>query len=119
MIVTCANVQEFLTDLELQIKESGNGCIVQKCVRFSVGSRPAGEDDRDPVRFVVGIQASAVVSMKEGGEYLLQMGLECGIDYRDSTNELSGTEEASRNEKLIKDFCSSNGLMVRPGVVQV
>jgi hypothetical protein len=57
--------------------------------------------------------------MKEGGEYLLQMGVECGMDYRDSTNELSGTEEAYRQRKLIEDFCKNNGLTVRPGVVQV
>jgi hypothetical protein len=119
MIVTCVNMQEFLTDLEYQIRDSGTDCIVQKCVRVSVGSRPAGEDDTNPVRFVVGLQASAVVSMKEGGEYLLQMGVECGMDYRDASNELDGTKEATKQRKLLEDFCKSKGLMVRPGVVQV
>jgi hypothetical protein len=82
-------------------------------------SRPVDERDANPVKFVVGVQTSAIVSMKEGGEYLLQMGVECGIDYKDSTNELTGTEEATRQKKLIEGFCKQKGLMVRPGVVQV
>jgi hypothetical protein len=114
MIVKCNTVEDFLTDIESQVKRNGSGCIVQNTVRLNVSKREISD-----VTHAVVLQGAAIVSMKEGGEYLLQFGIECGHDYSDASQEYAGTDLANKQIKRIKDFCTSYGLTVGPGVIKI
>ncbi len=115
MRITCQSIEEFLRCLEAEPPDA----VLQKVVRVSRVFR-ALDDERPPVKLMVTLQASAVVGiMGEEGQFLLQAGEECGVDYRDSTQEEAGTEKADELRKMIREYCDRHGLEVRPGVIDV
>ena len=69
------------------------------------------------VKYSVRIQASAVVQTSEGAEYLLDVGEVCGTDYCDASQDYSGSRVAQEKKKQIKEFASSKGWRVLPGVI--
>ena len=113
MRVVCQSASEFIDDLHVQVKGRGPDCVLQKTVRVSMSRRPI-----DSVRFAVTFQASAVVVLPDGGEYLLQCGMDCGIDYEDATEEMKGSDRAAAETKVLKLFCDASGLALGPGVIE-
>ena len=67
-------------------------------------------------RYSVNLQASCVVDIKDG-QFLLQYGEDCGIDYEDTEPETKGTESAGEKRKRLEEWCKLRGLVVRPGAV--
>lgn len=114
MRVECHTMEEFLEDLSMRIESSGPECVYQRMVRATVAERLSPDGGRKFIAF----QASAVVGA-DGGEYLLQVGIDCGVDYTDSTAESPGSESASRLKGLLKDFCTRKGLVVGPGLISI
>lgn len=112
MRVQCSNVHDFLFHLT-------KGAVVGKTVYVERSVRPLDGDRRTAVRFEVVLQASAVMGFPEGGEYLLQTGESCGIDYRDASKESVGSERADELKEAVEHFCHGNGLVVMPGLVDV
>jgi len=115
MRIVCNTVVDFLRNLELE----GPEAVLQKAVRVSVSSVPLDENKREAVKFSVMLQASAVVCLPEGGEYLLEVGVDCGRDYKDDSHEYEGTRTATAARKRIEEFCEKHGLDVRPGVIDL
>ena len=123
MIITCNTIQELLEEIETQVKEHGNAVVYQLTIRVSISKRPLADSahtkPRDVVRWEVELQASALVDLGEQGQYLVQVGESCGIDYHDNSQEMGGTIEADRLKAIVKSFCDSYGLRIGPGTIQV
>ena len=123
MIITCNTIQELLEEIETQVKEHGIAAVYQSMIRISISKRPLADSahtkPQDVVRWEVELQASAVVDLGDEGQYLVQMGESCGIDYHDNSQEMGGTIEANRLKAIAKSFCDSYGLRVGPGKIQV
>jgi len=107
MRVVVHTVEDFLQNL--------NGClpsaIVEKTIWVDQTRRKVSE-----ARFLVNLQASCVVDIKDG-QFLLQYGEDCGMDYEDSEPELEGTKSAEEKREALNSFCKYRGLSVRPGIV--
>ncbi len=114
MRVTCNDVDAFLKDLSLADAEQ----VLQRAVRVSVSRNPVDGNRRDALKFTVTLQASAIIGLEDGGEYLLEVGVDCGNDYMDGRPDLGGTECADDMVDQIRHFCESRGLVVRPGIIE-
>jgi hypothetical protein len=113
-------LEDFIEDLKNQTEAVGGPvCVIQKTVRVSISRNPVDGNARNAVKFDVTFQASAVIELEGGGEYLLQMGVSCGTDYEDATQEKKGTKKAEEMKKELGDFCDSSGLIVGPGTIEV
>ena len=115
MRVTCGTIDEFIENL----KALPHGAVFQKVIYVSRTRNSIDGTARNGVRFSVVLQASAVVDLGDDGQYLLEAGEDCGIDYEDSTQERKGTERASELRQKIKRHCESHGIDVRPGIVDM
>jgi len=116
MRVVCETFEEFLLDVQTHVGLEGEDSVLQKCIRVSVSHNDVGTGG---VRKSVVFQASAVMVLPNDGEYLLQVGVYCGDDYLDSTQEFHGTEKAESLRQQMVKFCTSHGLTVRPGLVEI
>ena len=116
MRVICNNLDEFISNLKLEPSSS----FLQRIVRVSVTERPLDSSSkRDAVKFSINFQASAIVCLEDGGQYLLDFGEDCGLDYRDSSNEPAGTKRAGELRAKLSEFCDDYGLGIRPGIIEV
>lgn len=73
----------------------------------------------DGVKVGILLQASAVVVTEDGGEYLMEVGEQCGDDWMDATRDFAGSERADVLKTMIEDFCRNRGLTVRPGFFEL
>lgn len=113
MTVTCLNIDEFIANLENEHK------LFQDVVRVSIGRRPVGpENEQKAYRFDVVLQASAVVYVDEDqGQFLLQVGVDCGRDYEDADAERPGTAIAKGLFNRIEQYVKERGWRVLPGII--
>jgi len=94
--------------------------VFQNVVRCSRIYRPVdAESLRDALKAEVVYQASAVIDLGDDGQYLLEVGINCGMDYHDGEKDLGGTEAAGKLSEALLDYCESRGLAVRPGVIDM
>ena len=77
-----------------------------------------GNGPRDATSWLIILHATAILDFTDGGQALLELGKECGID-RETEGEIEGTREWNLCEEDIIDFCDSNGLTVKPGVIDM
>jgi hypothetical protein len=116
MRVVCTELNDFITNLQVEPTTS----VLQQVVHISTNRRPLDNlDKHKAVRFNVTFHASAVVCLDDGGQYLLDYGEDCGIDYEDAEKELTGTQHANSLRKKLIEFCDECGLKVRPGIIEV
>ena len=115
MRVVCNSIDEFLLDLETH----NNGCLHQNAIRCSVSKNPVDGNKRDAVRFAVNIQFSAIIMNGPEDQYLLEAGEDCGFDYKDTTQEYIGTEEADRLKSKLESVCKRRGWVIRPGIIEL
>lgn len=114
MRVVCSELDEFVTNLRLEPAS----CVLQQSVRISVTTQPIDGSKHDASRFRVTFHASAVVELEGGGQYLLDCGVDCGVDYRDASQEMLGTAQAEALRAKLVEFCDDYGLKVRPGIIE-
>jgi len=103
--VVCHTVEAFVENLRI-------GTLVEKTVWIDVSSKQAAEH-----KIAWNLQASAVVRLADGGEFLLQYGEDCGYDYTDGEPELEGTQAVKHRRGYLVEQCEDMGLTVRPGLV--
>lgn len=115
MRVCCDNLDDFITNL----KHEPASNVVRHVVHVSTTMRPLDTSDkRTAVKFSVVFQASVVVNLDDGGQYMLDYGEDCGLDYRDASKDFKGSERAAALRKRLEEFCDDHGLTIRPGVVE-
>lgn len=112
MRVVCSTLDDFLEDVKCQAQTPD--MVLQNCIRVSISKREHGMAKK-----IVVLQASAVMLLESGGEYILEVGVECGTDYEDATQEMNGTKESERLKAKINEVCKELGLVVRPGLIQL
>ena len=110
MLVTCASIDDLIANLRC------GDDVYGRVVYASISRRRV--DPNSDVKIEVTLQASAVMRNSDGGEYLLQYGERCGVDYHDSSQEMIGSSEANKLHDELRRYCDGAGLAVRPGVVQ-
>jgi len=115
MRVECHSISDFLVNLKAEPPEA----VLNGVVYASTTKNPIDGDKRTAVKWRVVFQASVVVSLAGGGEYLLDAGEDCGGDYTDATQEFDGSERADELRGAVESVCRERGLAVRPGVVGV
>jgi len=113
MRVSCTSVDDFLANLEIE----GKAHVYREVVHVNICSRPLDGNKRDSAKFEVILQASAVIDTEDGGQFLLEVGENMGIDYNDASQEFAGSEAAGEANKRIYEVCNNLGLMVRPGII--
>jgi len=110
MRVVCDCIKDFIENLESEKNED----VVQKTVRVNTTFNERGD-----VTVGVVIQASTIVNIGDEGQYLLEVGEDCGIDYNDATQEKKGSERALFLKKMIVNYCEGRGLIVKPGMISI
>jgi hypothetical protein len=116
MRIECQTCDEFMANL----KDVPAADILLQTVYVSMTERPLDTSDkRQAVSFSITVHASAVVNLADGGQYMVDYGEDCGLDYRDASKELVGTQTAGRIREKLVSFCDDHGLRVRPGIVQI
>lgn len=113
MRVTCNCIEDFIENL----KDASPSDVVQQVVYWATIERPIDGTMRSSVTFTIIAQASAVVCLRDGGQYHLEYGEECGVDIRDSEPEAFGSEYADKAKKKLMEYCAGCGLRIRPGSV--
>lgn len=113
MRVACSTIADFLENLESEPADR----VLNKVVYASKTCRPVDGTRRDAVKFSVVFQVGAVVKLEDGGEYLLDGGEDCGMDYHDASQAYGGSERADELRQMVRDVCNRMGLVVRPGLV--
>jgi hypothetical protein len=113
MRVTCPTFEEFLECLRDEPAEA----VLQKAVRAAIIHRqPNQPGGHGQVIF----QASAVISIgTDGGEYLLEVGVDAGRDYYDASGDNSGTIAAEGMREQLRGVCSVLGLKLKPGIIEI
>ena len=64
------------------------------------------------------LQASSIIEYASGGQALVRVGVDCGIN-RKSEGETEGSDEQAQGVRQIADFCDSNGLELLPGMIDL
>ena len=100
------------------LENLGQGPVVGGVVWVNRTENPMDGNRRDAIKYSVVFQASAVCDFLEG-QYLLELGVDCGHDVRDCNNDCSASEEAERLRAELIGFCSAKGLAVRPGIIDM
>jgi len=114
MRVVCNSLEEFFEDLQTQTALSGPECVYQKTVRVSISTKRIEQRAQQSVL----LQVSAVVGCDQG-EYLLMLGMDCGVDYLDAEEDCQGSELAIQRRSHVRQQALSLGLVVGPGVIDV
>ena len=112
MRVECPTFEEWLECLEADRPQG----VWQNTVRYSIVRRPFGADRSSPKKEVL-IQVSAVMQTEGGGEYLLEVGQDCGFNYDDATQDKAGDHEAGQIKAKLEDVCLRLKLRLLPGII--
>lgn len=105
MRVICRTVESFVENLRL-------GEPIEKIVWLDETSREVSEH-----KILCNLQASAVVRLPDGGEFLLQYGEDVGYDFMDGEPQREGSEAVAHRKGYLEECCKDMGLVVRPGIV--
>ncbi len=105
MRIVCSTIEAFVENLRL-------GEVFEKSVWLDETSREVSEH-----KMLCNLQASAVVRLKDGGEFLLQYGEDMGYDFTDGEPQREGSEAAKHRSGFLRERCEDMGLVVRPGIV--
>lgn len=114
MKLACHSIDEFLDCIEHELVKSS---LFQDAIRVSIFRRPMGKNPRKSVRFEVVLQAAAIVEVNTGGQFIVEYGTVCGIDYEDDSQEKTGTELADAVKSRLKSFTDSHDLKLLPGAI--
>ena len=107
MRVTCGTIEDFLENL------ASAESVFQRTVWVSIVKNPHDNG----VKFQIGLQASAVAVYMDGMDTLVEVGIDCGPDYIDASQDFSGTEKAAISKKQISEYSEERGWQVLPGTI--
>lgn len=113
MRIGCATVDDFFTCLDAEVQ------IFQSTIRLTVSPHPIGEPTigKVPTKVAIILQATALVSCEGNAEYLLEVGVDCGMDYNDASQEKKGTPVAEALKARFAEYAAKRGWRILPGVI--
>jgi hypothetical protein len=115
MKVVCKNLEAFkknLTSARDLIEDS----IFNSTVWVDTSEVLQGEFGQS-VKYLIILQMGAIKIFPNGGEALVECGIECGYDFRDATQDYEGTEKAEDLKKELTVFCEEQGFTLKPGML--
>jgi len=116
MKVNCLTVGDFTENL---IKVGSPVEVFQKSVWVQTTYRGIDHSDlKQAAKHQVFFQAAAVVTTDDG-EYILCLGIDCGIDYHDTTQDFVASEYMNEQKEELQKFCDAQGLKVLPGTLDM
>jgi len=116
MRLVCGSVEDFL----FNVLKDGAQNVDRRVIYVDYQKTPFGESkSHDCVKWQILLQSFAIVNAEDGGQFLLQTSVDCGVDYTDASNELNGSKKALDLKKQIEYFCEKNDLTIRPGIVNL
>jgi len=117
MRVSCLTVGDFIENLT-QVKDD-DVHLKRVWINTTYQTMDGAKRVQDSVKVNVNFQASTVITTGDG-DYILELGIECGVDYKDGPKpELHGTEEKERVRAEIVDYCERRGWFVLPGILDM
>ncbi len=123
MRVVCSTINEFLQEIDHNIKKSGSSCVHGQTIRGSIIETPlpdsATTNPREVVKFEMGLQASVVIDLGSDGQFLLEVGEIAGNDYRDGSNDTNATKAVEAWVNKIQGFCEKHDLRYGPGIISI
>lgn len=116
MRVVCDTMDGFIANLAHQMDDEDQS-VVRSAVYLSVTRRGLDDQDlRKAAKIVIGIHASAVINIIDG-QFLLDYGEDCGVDYHDGTGESGGSARVNQLREQLNLFCKQAKLYLLPGIV--
>ena len=115
MRIVCKNVEELLVNLKEETVLGGK--IDRNVIHLTQYDQPLDKDKHNSVKFQVVVQVSAIVTLPNEDQYLIETAELCGIDYHDATREMVGSKMAKILVSQVKEFADAHDLKVRPGVI--
>jgi hypothetical protein len=109
MRVSCESFSDFIEHLDQRTEVFDNTLFISRAARpLDVG--------KVQVKFAVTFQCSTVI-LTDQHQYILEVGVDCGLDYHDASNEHKGTAKAKELSQVVKDYAEKRGWRVLPGGV--
>jgi translation initiation factor 1 (eIF-1/SUI1) len=115
MRIVCKNLDAFKKNLT-GAKDLMEDIIFNSTVWVDTSEVLQG-DFGQSVKYLIILQMGAIKRFPDGGEALVECGIECGYDFRDSTQDYEGTEMAEDLKKELATFCEEQGFVLKPGVL--
>lgn len=112
MRIKCVDVDSFIENLK------GHN-VYNQTVYIDGDRKPLNGSRWDAISWGVSFQASAVLEFPDGGQALLECGIDCGVDHDDSKDGQDGTKLQKKLKDKLETYCDDYGLMVKPGVVDI
>ena len=114
MRVKCRDIYDFLNNIQSEKK----GSIFRNIIYIDRAEQPLDGTKEKAVKFLISISLHAVIDIsEEGGQYLLEMQQDCGVDYHDASKEFNGSSKLKAILGKLEEFCAKEGLSLRSGVV--
>lgn len=111
MRVSVGSLAEFIVCLESE------KTVFLDTVRWAKFENALGGSRLASVKFDISVHASAVVVQEGGTEYLLEADEHCGMDIRDASKCMEGSEIADSLYKALSEYVKSRGWRILPGVI--
>jgi len=116
MKVNCGSLTDFLANLQgLSDNEIFRKTVWVQVDFVPLDGKTPGESARTKVEFM-----AVALADHSQGQYLIEFGLDCGVDYREGGEpELNGTKRADLEEGNLEVYCEERGLTLLPGLLDV
>lgn len=111
MRVTCGTVDEFVANLESLKPEE----LYRRTVWVAVDKRVTVGTRHEPHAEEVAMWAGCVVTDENGEGYLLEVGVDCGVDRLTGGGDLGGSDRAEELKGVVRVFSEKRGWAVRCG----
>lgn len=100
-----------------RIADRGPANVFERGIGFDVSRRGVDEERLDEaLKIAVTFKACAIIETGNQGQYLVELGIDCGCDLMDGERELVGSERASELLEHLEAFCKQNNLTLHEGL---
>jgi hypothetical protein len=114
MRITCVVVEDFLENLK-------DRNIYQKIVYVNRTLIPVegSINTRNATSLEANFQVSSLIELDDGGLALVICEEECGMDRRTADGGSDGSDRMRELFFIISNYCDANGLVVKPGILDM
>lgn len=109
MVIDCANLDEFLGELEYQ---AARGTVFERTARVRIDRQPEQDEE---LSYVVLVTATALLGLAPDRPCLLELQLPCGVDDSSRKNPKEATERAEFVRSAVQKLCTQYDLRLGPG----
>lgn len=112
MRITCTDLDDFIENIHDQ--NIYNDTVFISKSRHSLNP---GLSVRESTSLRIILQLSAVLEFVDGGQALLECGIDCGVDRLTADGNTEGSDTMKLLCDRIKSYCDERELRIRPGLL--